>query len=233
MKFKAFFKSFSAVEWIIWGGSVIAITLAFLLCGNTDYLQLAASLVGACALILLAKGNVIGQFLCVAFAVFYAVISYFNTYYGEMIICLGMNVPIALAAIVAWLRHPSAQREGEVAVNRLKLREYPLLLLAALAVCVLFFFLLRALGTANLWWSTVSVFTSGFAMLLSVRRSPLYAFAYCLNDLVLIVLWALTLGKAPENSAMVVCFCIFLINDAYGLANWLRMRKRQEKEKTE
>lgn len=224
---KRFFRSFTPLDGIVWGSSVLAILLSFFLSRNTDYLQLATSLVGACCLILSAKGNVLGQFLSVLFAVFYGIVSYFFRYYGEMITYLGMTAPMAVASIVSWLRHPFRGQKSEVTVGHLKRWELPALLAASGAVSVPFYFILKALGNNNLLFSTLSVFTSLLAVLLTVRRSPYYAFAYALNDIVLIVLWSLAIRENTEYIAMVVCFSVFLVNDVYSLINWLRRRKRQ------
>lgn len=226
---KDFFRSFTLFEVCLWAASVLAIVLSFFLMGNTDYLNLAGSVLGACALILVAKGNVAGQILCVVFSLYYGFVSFSERYYGEMITYLGMSAPIAVAAVIGWLRHPFREKKTEVEVNRIAGYEYPIILGAAMLVSVTFFYLLWALGTANLTLSAVSVFTSFTAMLLTQRRSPLYAVAYAANDLVLIALWTLAAQKNPENYALVVCFAVFLANDLYGLCNWLRMRARQRR----
>ena len=225
---KQFFRDVKPIEYVIFLGSVAAILLSFFLTKNTDYLQLTASLIGALALILVAKGNVAGQILSVVFSVFYGVVAFYRAYYGEIITYLGMSAPIAVLAVVTWLKHPFHRNKSEVTVNHLKWWEYPTILAISLAVSVAFFFILKALDTANLWWSTVSVLTSSMAMILSVRRSPLYAFGYLLNDGVLIVLWAIMLPQDRSCLAMVVCFVVFFVNDVYGLVNWLRLLKKQE-----
>lgn len=226
---KQFFRETRPIEYVLFFASVTAIVLSFVLTENTDYLQLTASLIGALALILVAKGNVAGQILSVVFSVFYGVISYFCGYYGEIITYLGMSAPVAILAVIAWLKHPFAGNRNEVEVNHLRPWQYPAILAISLIVSVAFYFILRALDTPNLWWSTVSVLTSCTAMLLSVCRSPLYAFAYCLNDGVLIVLWSLMSGSDRTYLAMVVCFVVFLVNDIYGLVNWIYLLKKQER----
>lgn len=232
---KQFFREVKPIEYVIFFGSVAAIVLSFVLTIGGDlpryiqWLQLIASLIGACALILIAKGNVLGQIISVVFSVFYGVISYFCRYYGEIVTYLGMSAPVAVLAIVTWFKHPFQGKRSEVTVNHLKWWDYPIILGISVVVSVAFFFILQALDTSNLWWSTVSVLTSCIAMLLSVRRSPLYAFAYCLNDGVLIVLWSLMSANEISYISMVVCFVVFFINDLYGLFNWLRLLKKQEK----
>ena len=224
---RAFFQNFIILDYIIWVGSVAAIILSFFLCGSSDYIQLAAALIGACSLILIAKGNVLGEFLGLIFAVFYGIVSFFYHYYGEMITYLCMSAPMAVAAIIAWFRHPFAGKKNEVEVNTLPAREYVIISIVSVVVTVAFYFILGALDTANLIWSSVSVLTSCFAALLSMRRSPFYALAYAFNDIVLIVLWVLAMRENIEYVTMVVCFTVFLLNDLYGLFNWLKMRKRQ------
>lgn len=228
-KFKSLFRGFTLLDLLIWVGSTLAITLSFFLLKNRDYLQLAASLVGVCCLILSAKGNVLGQIFSLAFSVIYAIVSYFYAYYGEMITYLGMTAPMALAATVSWLKHPFQGNQAEVEINRLSLREHFILLIISMLVSILFYFILGALGTANLWWSAVSVLTSSFAVLLSMRRSPLYAFAYALNDGVLIILWSLAAADNAKYLAMVVCFSVFLLGDIYSFVCWLIRQRRQAK----
>ncbi len=65
--------------------------------------------IGATSLIFTAKGNAFGQVLIIVFSVLYGVISYEFAYYGEMITYLGMSAPIALLAVIAWLKNPSSK----------------------------------------------------------------------------------------------------------------------------
>lgn len=227
---KEFFKSITVFEYFLWGGTMLAIVLAFVLCGNRDYFSLAASVVGACGLIITAKGNVIGQFTTVLFSVFYGVVSYYFRYYGEMITYLGMTTPIAVVSVITWLRNPYGGKKTQVTISRLKKREYAFSVLLSCAVAGAFYFILRALDTANLVWSTASVLTSFLASYLLVRRSPYYAIAYALNDVVLIVLWSLMISDNAEAVSMVVCFGAFLVNDFYGFVSWLLIRKKQASE---
>ncbi|MBE6604217.1 MAG: nicotinamide mononucleotide transporter [Ruminococcaceae bacterium] len=184
------------------------------------------SLVGFTALIFTAKGLVLGQILIVIFATLYGIISYRFAYYGEMITYLGMSAPVAIVAIAFWLRHPY-KKSKQVAVHRMRGKEWALLSLLTVIVTVLFYFVLRALGTASLIVSTVSVATSFFAASLTVLRSPFYALAYTANDAVLIVLWIAASMKDISSLPMVICFVMFLANDLYGLYSWLRMQKEQ------
>ncbi|NLU24305.1 MAG: nicotinamide mononucleotide transporter [Clostridiales bacterium] len=226
MQFIRLYKSLSRFERILWLGSVIAVTAAFLLPASRDYLTLIASLIGVTALIFVAKGHVLGQLLTVVFSLFYGVISYFFCYYGEMITYLGMTAPIAVAAMLSWMKHPY-QASAEVAVSHVTQKQLLFLSAAAAAVTAAFYFILQALDTPNLFFSTVSIATSFLAASLTLLRSPWYAAAYMANDMVLVILWVLASRADSAYFPMVACFSVFFVNDLYGLVNWRRMKQRQ------
>ena len=168
----------------------------------------------------------IGQLLTVVFAVFYGVISFFFRYYGEMITYLGMTSPIAVMAAVEWLRNPY-EGTAEVQVRTRNRRQAAWLLALTVLVTAVFHVILKALGNANLLFSTISIATSFLASALTLLRSRWYAAAYAANDVVLIVLWLMASAADRSYFPMVVCFGMFFINDLYGYCNWRRMQARQ------
>ncbi len=219
---------FTKSEITLWVSSLAFIIASFFLFDRVNYLALTASLIGASALILCAKGNPLGQLLMVFFSLIYAYISYTSAYYGEMITYLGMSGPMALISFISWITHPYKGNKAEVKINRIKLPETLFMLALSVIVTYVFYFILRYLGTANLVISTVSITTSFAAMYLTFRRSPYYALAYALNDVVLIVLWSIASSLNTSYLSVIICFVMFLANDIYGFINWLRMEKKQK-----
>lgn len=225
---KIFKGYFSKAELILWGFSVALITAAFCVFGKGEVLTFAASIVGVTAILLNAKGNPAGQFLMIVFSVIYGVISYTFSYYGEMITYLGMTMPMAVVALISWLKHPYKGRRAEVQVNNIGKKEIVVMFLIAAAVTVGFYFILEYFGTANLIPSTISVTTSFIAVYLTFRRSPYFSVAYAANDVVLIVLWILASGFDFRFISVVVCFAAFFVNDIYCFIGWQKLKKRQE-----
>ena len=219
---------FSLFEWGLIIFSYTAALLTFFLFDGKDYFNLGATLVGIAALVFSAKGNPTGPFLMILFCVAYGVISYTFSYYGELITYVLMSLPMSVWAFVAWFRNPHGKGHAEVKIRSVGAKEWGFILLATAAVTVLFYFLLAALDTPNLLPSTLSVTTSFAACALTARRSPCFALAYALNDVVLIVLWTLATFKDIGYLSVTVCFCVFLINDLYSFVNWRRMSKRQK-----
>lgn len=220
---------FHAADIVLFGGSVALILGSFFLFHQSDVLSLIASLVGVTSLTFCAKGHPIGQMLMIVFASLYGIISYECAYYGEMMTYVGMSLPMAVVSLISWMRHPYAGDLSQVAVRKMKPADWWIMVGLTVVVTVAFWFILGALGTANLLPSTLSVATSFGAVFLTARRSPWYALVYAANDVVLLVLWVLAALKDPSYISVIVCFVVFLLNDLNGFRNWRRMEKAQGK----
>lgn len=218
---------FSNVEKALWTISVVFILLSFILFDRENYQNLCASLIGVTSLIFNAKGNPFGQFLMMIFSAIYGIISYSFAYYGEMITYLGMTMPIAVFALISWIKNPFNGNKSEVKVNTITKTETIIMWFLTIVITILFYFILRYFGTSNIIPSTISVATSFLAAYLTFRRSPYFALAYAANDAILIVLWIFASKSDSHYISVVVCFVAFLVNDIYGYLNWHKMKERQ------
>lgn len=229
IKITAATKYFSKTEIALWCSSVVLIIISFCVFDRENYLTLFASLIGVTSLVFNAKGNPFGQVLMVVFSLLYGIISFTFAYYGEMITYLGMTMPMAVFALISWLRNPYNGNKAEVKVNTISKKETWFMWLGTVAVTLLFYFILSYFNTTNIIPSTLSVTTSFLAVYLTFRRSPYFALAYAANDIVLIVLWVLASICDIRYVSVVVCFIAFLVNDIYGYVSWQKMKIRQSK----
>lgn len=205
---------FSKAEIILWLSSAMLIVVSFCIFDGKGFGTLSASLIGVTAIIFNAKGNPFGQLLMVIFSIIYGVISFSFSYYGEMITYLGMTMPMAVFALISWLKNPYNGNRSEVKVNSVGKKEVLLMSVAAIVV-------------TDIVPSTISVTTSFLAVYLTFRRSPAFSLAYAANDIVLIILWSLASMEDPRYISVTVCFAAFLANDIYAFISWQKMKKRQ------
>ena len=219
---------FSMLEKVLWCSSVMLIITAFIMFDRENLLTLFASIIGVTSLIFNAKGNPFGQILMIIFSILYGIISFSCFYFGEMITYLGMTMPMAVFALVSWLRNPYKGKKSEVKVNSISVKETVFLFLLTVFVTFVFYFILDYFNTANMLFSTLSVSTSFIAAYLTFRRSPYFALGYAANDVVLIILWIMASFIKISYIGVVICFVVFLINDLYGFVSWLQMEKRQK-----
>lgn len=221
------FKYFTKNELLLWFISTSIIIITFIFFDQTNYLTLAASLIGVTSLIFNAKGNPFGQLLMIIFSLLYGVISYSFSYYGEMITYLGMTAPMALFALVSWLKNPYKGKKSEVKVNNIKKKDIFFMIISSLITTIIFYFILKYFNTPSLLISTLSITTSFVAAYLTYKRSPFFALAYACNDIVLIILWIIATITNITYISITTCFIIFFFNDIYGYINWKRLQRKQ------
>lgn len=226
MKLSNPFKDLKKFDIILWLTSVAVIIVSFALSGGSDIVNMITSVIGVTALIFVANGLVFGQALLILFALLYGLISLYFGYYGEMITYVFMSLPCAVIALFSWLKHPYKDT-NRVTVNKLKAIHFIFVAIVSLVGAFIFYFILKALNTENLYISTFSVATSLFAATLTYLRSPYYAIGYAVNDIVLIILWVYASVSDISYLPMVACFVTFLANDSYGFYNWKKMQKMQ------
>lgn len=218
----------SVAEKILWAASAVCVTVLFCLVPQKNPLTLIATLVGITSLLFTAKGHVSGQFIQLVFCILYALVSLGFKYYGEAITYMGMTFPSDLFAAIVWLKNPSKKGKTEVRMSHLTPKKSAVAILASTAASFIFYFILKKLNTANLEISTVSVFTSMMASVLTIMRVPYYALAYAANDIVLIIMWIMASLENPVYVPMIFNFAVFLVNDLYGFFSWKKLRRLQE-----
>ncbi len=224
---KKLFAYFTKFELILWACSVGVVIVSYVAFSRPIDIAFFASLIGATSLILNAKGNPIGMGLMVFFCMIYGYISYTYAYYGEMITYLGMSWPMAIMSLVSWLKNPYKNKKTEVSIYSIKREEVIVIFALSAVVTVILYFVLKYFGTNNLEISTFSVTTSFIAAALTYKRSPYFALAYAVNDVVLLVLWGLASLEDSSYLSVVICFLMFLVNDTYSFINWRRIQKKQ------
>ncbi len=226
MKLFKFFSSLTKFEWCLWLFSLAGVLVCTVLSPDFHLLGTLASLLGVTSLIFIAKGAWQGQILMVIFATLYGIVSFEQRYFGEMITYLCMTLPMAILCLVSWFRHPYRET-AEVQITSVRKKHLLILIPACAAISVGLYFLLGTLGTQNLLISTLSVTTSFFAASLTFLRTPYFALAYAVNDVVLITMWLMVAVREPAYFSMVICFAVFLVNDLYSFYSWIKMRRRQ------
>ena len=130
---------FSMTEILIWSISSLLVIVSFFLFDRANYLILSASLIGVTYLILNAKGNPLGQVLVIMFSILYGIVSYKFSYYGEMITYLGMTMPMAVFALISWLRNPFNGNRSEVTVGSISKAETVFIIVLSAVVTILFY----------------------------------------------------------------------------------------------
>lgn len=230
MKIRLFFKNWSRFEIclaVLGPLSILAVGLIF----KSDILTISAAITGVICAFLCAKGLVLGQFVGLIIVFLYSILSYKNGFYGEIIINLGIMLPMYIWGITEWIKHKNKETQT-VEVNSIHPKEWLYVSLIAIVIFFCFYFLLKVFNTNELIISTLSVIDNLFALYLAARRSKYNFVSYMANDIILLILWGI---PVINGNMLLLAFLINplvnLINDIYGFVNWTKLQKKQNSNK--
>ena len=140
-------KNWKLYELLFLVGSIIAITVCFVVGKEKNVLSFIGSLVGITGVLFTAKGLVSAPFLNMIYGVFYIIVSFYQKYYGEAIIYLALMTPLDIITIISWLKNRNKDNSSTVKINKIHGIEYLYLAIGTAIATVGFYFLLIALNT--------------------------------------------------------------------------------------
>ena len=222
-----FFKKFTLFEKLLLVISIIVL-LATGIIFNSSIVTIICTVLFVLAIMLIAKGNYLGQIIGIVVTILYSYISYKNRYYGEIIINIGIVLPLYILGIISWIKHENKETKT-VKINQIGFKEWLIALVLSIGVYFGIYYLLKSQNTNLLIVSTLSVVASLFGMYLNVRRSSYSFLLFIINDIILIFLWGIP--SFNGDYTLVPLFInpiINLFNDSYGLYNWKKNEKLQK-----
>lgn len=224
---KNFWNYFTNKEKMLWFASLAFVSIFFFVFDKNNYLSYINSLIGITALLLTSKANPFSQILFIVFSIIYAYISFSYSYYGEMFNFIVLTIPISITTFIVWIKNSFKGNIAETKVRNTNLKEISIMIFLSVAVTIIFYFILNNFGTSNLVINTISVGTYFFAECLTIRRSPLFALGFAINDTIQISQWILATITNLSYISVVAYFIISLINDCYIFINWIHIQNKQ------
>ncbi|MBE5742666.1 MAG: nicotinamide mononucleotide transporter [Clostridiales bacterium] len=235
-KSKLSLKFFTPAEWAL---TVISFTLiitsffiAPLVKADRNVFSMIASLIGVMGIIFMSRGSHVAHYIYVVFSILYVVVSCYSRYFGEAIIYGCLMLPIHVWSIISWKKNLT--KDNSVLIETNKPYETAVIVGGSILFTVPFFFILKALNTDNLLFSTLSFGTSLTAAVLMLRRNKYFSFVFLIDDVLSIFLWGskLLFGVYSFIPTLITVLAA-AINDGYSFYKWCKRSKLQTKEKTQ
>ena len=227
-KIKKYFSDWTTFEKCFLTFGVLASILSTL-CFQGTIIECLYTLLYFITALLMSKGKVECYFVGFVSVFFYAIVSYNQGYYGELLITAFLTFPIMIIGIISWLRHQDKE-ENVVIINSLDKKELAISLVSQIPLYFVYYFILKLFNTELIVISTFSVVTSVLASYYEARRSDLSLPCYIANDCFIITLWLIPIIQGDISLiSVLVGPVLLLMNDIYGTYNWQRMKKKQSK----
>ena len=180
-------------------------------------IDLVSAFCGICSVVLCAKGKRSGFLFGLVNVAGYALISYSNQFYGEVMLNVGFYIPSNIVAYALWTRHQDKSRGGkEVQGRALTIPQLGGVCLVVALATIGYHFVLEALGGAMTMLDGASTVLSIFATLLMALRYSEQWFFWIIVDVITVVLWCFA-----GDPVMIAMWSAYLVNAVYGYLMWL------------
>lgn len=186
-------------------------------------LDLVAAFAGICSVVLCAKGKRSGFIFGLANVVCYAVVSYHNAYYGEVMLNVLFYIPANIVSFVLWSKNKDHEREDkEVKARAMKGWQLAVAVVVIAAITVAYHFVLESLGGAMTYLDGATTVLSIFATVLMALRYSEQWFFWIIVDVLTVALWCFA-----GDPVMIIMWAAYLVNAVYGYLMWLNKSGRK------
>ncbi|MGV6987702.1 nicotinamide riboside transporter PnuC [Testudinibacter sp. P80/BLE/0925] len=220
---------------IVWIALFLSIQIAIFVIQPDSIIATIAAISGILCVIFVSKGKISNYIFGFISVTCYAYISYTFKLYGEMMLNLLVYVPVQFIGFYVWRRHmhikTSAQTDQyeEVIAKALTLKQWGIVISAAVIGTYAYIQLLHNLGSALPALDGVTVVVSIVAQILMVLRYREQWVLWIVVNLLTVSLWTAMWIKNGETSLpLLVMYIMYLWNSIYGYHNWARMVKTQQ-----
>lgn len=216
-------EKFTLLEWgmIL---SVIGFTIYFSIINTTNtllYLILdgIVAISGIICVVLCAKGKKTQYFFGLLNIVGYAIISWINNYYGEVMLNLFYYLPSQFIGYYLWNKNLNKDTNN-VKGKKLTLKQ-TIIFLIILVVCIFGYkYLLYLLGGSSPLLDSASTCISIVANLLMLLRYREQWLLWIIIDVITVIMW-----MTVKDYVMVTMWTVYLINAVNGYYQWTKMSK--------
>lgn len=143
------------------------------------------------------------------------------SYYGEVALNMLCYLPLLIVGFATWKRNIN-EKTGEVEKRFLGPKSTAALLAIALAATAVLGWVLQMIGGALPLADALTTALSVLAMTLSVGRYLEQWALWIVVDAVTVGMWATAFVAGTESLAMLLMWCIYLINGIIMLVRWTR-----------
>ncbi|ABK90594.1 nicotinamide mononucleotide transporter [Francisella tularensis subsp. novicida] len=231
---KSTFTGWSKKE-VVWLCSCILLTiLAAYLSGSSSFI-LIYSIIGITNLILAAKGKVFNYVLGLIGALMYAVISYQNHVFGQLLLAIFFLCPIQFYGWYNWTRPHNNTIEQQIKIKKLTQVQFMKIISSIAVVSAIYgYFVLHLYfgQSVGLFADAIVEVTSIVAFILTVLIYREHWLLWLTIDVLTISIWvdgildaAITIAIIP----VIITKVVALINAIYGYMSWRKIYKLQKK----
>lgn len=219
---KHFWRGYTTFEKLFLLLGIVLQIIVFVIYPDTP-LNIIAGLAGVISVVMCAKGRTMFYFVGFIQTCTYLVLSWQNSFYGEVLENLFYFVTM-IWGIFVWKKNETTNADGteDVLAKRFTTTQWLVSILGTIVATVIMGHWLDKIGSAQAFTDAATNVMAIFAQLLMVRRYREQWIWWLVIDLFCIKLW-----WVAGNLSMVVMYVFWTANTIYGFVNWSKLNREQ------
>jgi nicotinamide mononucleotide transporter len=202
----------------------VIINLYLFYAWQDSIIGLIASLSGMLCVVLVAKGKIFNYYPGIINVLFYAYLSYHQSFYGEVALNILYFLPMQFIGLYLWKRHQAAEQEkSDIYVNILSRKSKILWLVSILIATIMLGFVLQKMGGAQPYVDSTTTILQIVAQIFMIKRLVEQWIIWIVVDIVSIGMWLTAFLTTGNDVTILMMWVAYLVNALYGYWNWRKI----------
>jgi len=206
---------------------ILIIVLSILI--DSSLLQIIAAICGVIYVFSTVMENKYGQLFGVINSALYGYIMFSNAVYGTAIYDIVYCVPMQIYTFFTWGKNKDGKNRTQI--SKLDARQRILLTFLMLSIISVYCFIATNLKVQFALVDGISIILGIAGLYMTSRKKIEQWYTFIISNIAMLGLWGIKCLEDIANMPMLVMWCIYLINNCYGLYSWNKKLKKQNIEK--
>jgi len=227
-RLKNYFKDWTVFE-KVWLLTFTIINIYLFFAWQDTVIGLITSLTGMLCVVLVAKGKVSNYWFGIINVTLYAYIAWGQKYYGEVMLNALYFLPMQFIGWWMWSKNTLKDKKDDVKAEFLTNKGRILWTIISIIGVYVYGLILKKMGGNLPFVDSISTVLSVLAMILMAKRYMEQWILWIIVDIVSIIMWFKVFVTGGEDVSMLVMWLSYTVNAIYGLINWIKLHKSQQK----
>ena len=214
----------------IWMATSLILIVVLSVLTDSSLLQIIAAVCGVIYIFSTVFENKWGQLFGMVNSALYGYIMFSNGVYGTAVYDIIYCVPMQIYTFFTWGKNKEGKNRTEI--SRLTTLQRVLLVIGTATIIAIYCIVAPKLSVKFALVDGISIILGIAGLYMTSRKKIEQWYTFIISNIAMLGLWGIKCSEDITNMPMLVMWCIYLINNCYGLYSWNKELKKQNTEKT-
>ena len=213
----------------IWMVASVILIIVLSVLTDSSWLQIIAAVCGVIYVFSTVMENKYGQLFGIVNTALYGYIMFANAVYGTAIYDIAYCIPMQIYTFFTWGKN----KEGK---NRIEISKYDtkkriLLVFLMTSIIAVYCVVAPKLSVQFALVDGISIILGAAGMYMVSRKKIEQWYTFIISNIAMLALWGIKCYEDVTNMPMLIMWCIYLVNNCYGLYTWNKKIKLKSEQK--